>query len=45
MLTFTGEAGIPPTVQQSTPPDAEGNQLKVLITGLVPSTVRDYAGM
>ena len=36
-----GKVETPPTPQQSTPPDAEANRLKVLITGLVPSTVRE----
>ena len=40
-LIILGEAETPPPVQQITPPDAEENRLKVLITGLVPSTVRE----
>ena len=46
-LVILGEVETPPPVQQSTPPDAEANRLKVLITGLVPSTVRecDLSGM
>ena len=46
-LAILGEEETPPPVQQITPPDAEGNRLKVLINGLVPSTVRecDLSGM
>ena len=40
-LILLGQVETPPPVQQITPPDAEGNRLKVLITGLVTSTVRE----
>ena len=40
-LILLGQVETPPPVQQITPPDAEENRLKVLITGLVPSTVRE----
>ena len=47
MLILSGEVETPPPLQQSTPPNAEANRLKVIITGLVPSTVResDMPGM
>ena len=41
IILHVGEVETPPPVQQITPPDAEENRLKVLITGLVPSTVRE----
>ena len=46
-LIIPGEVETLPPVQQITPPDAKENRLKVLITGLVPSTVRecDLPGM
>ena len=40
MLIVSEEAKIPPPVQQISPPNVEANRLKVLIAGLVPSTVR-----
>ena len=39
-LLILGQVETPPPVQQITPPDAEENRIQVLITGLVPSTVR-----
>ena len=41
MLMLTGEIEAPPPVQQVAPPNAEANRLKVVITGLVPGTVRE----
>ena len=41
VLILSGETEAPPTLQQSTPPNVEANRLKVLITGFVPSTVRE----
>ena len=41
MLMLTGEIEAPPPVQQIAPPNAEANRLEVVITGLVPGTVRE----
>ena len=40
MLILSGEVETPPLLQQFTPPEADANRLKVLITGLTLSTVR-----
>ena len=41
MLMLTGEIEAPPPVQQIAPPNAEANRLQVVVTGLVPGTVRE----
>ena len=40
-IMLTGKIEAPPPVQQVAPPNAEANRLKVVITGLVPGTVRE----